>query len=81
MTTPNGDRITFLQCVFQCAQCDSFVKEWCRMRGLMMATSPIDRMIDSASGYDSTIAATFFEDVYDLVWTRLPPEVRWEPTP
>ena len=63
--------MTFFGCVRACATTPEFVANWVRLRGVSLPVSPLDLMIDEATGHDSVIAQQFIADVYDLVWSRL----------
>jgi len=64
--------MTPLDVVMVCARNSEFVSNWARLRGIVLPATPIDRMIDEASGHDSGIARQFIADVFDLVLARLP---------
>ena len=64
--------MTFADCLNACAANPEFVKNWARLRGIRFAGNPLERAIDTATGYDEHIAQTFIEDVADLLWSRLP---------
>jgi hypothetical protein len=63
--------MTFKDVLFYCAGQDEFVAQWERLRGVRLPRSPIEKMIDEATGNDSAIARLFINDVFDLVWSRL----------
>lgn len=70
-----SEKVTFRDCVAATLE-TGFVEEWMRLRGVKMPTNPLDAMIDDATGHGDEIAKQYLADVYDLVWLRLPPEVR-----
>lgn len=65
--------MTFGDCVVEAAGNAEFVSNWMRLRGISLATSPIDMMIDDATGRNAETAKLFLADVHDLIWSRLPP--------
>lgn len=50
---------------------NEFFVEWCRLNGYKPATSPIDKMIDEATGVWKDRIAEFADDVDDLIFQRL----------
>ena len=64
--------LTLIQCAQICAQDVDFVMEWERLRKLTLPRTPIDQMIDEATGRNSIIARQFIADVDDLIFSRLP---------
>ena len=64
--------MTFGDVVLYCADNDEFVANVERLYGFHFARHPIERQIDTATGYDDVCCATFCAIVYDLVWSRLP---------
>jgi hypothetical protein len=62
-----------LDVIRACAACPEFVANWARLRGVHLPTTPIDRMIDDATGRNDDIAQQFVADVFDLVIGRLEP--------
>ena len=61
--------ITFLQCLEMCLQQRELVSEWQRLSGKkLIASSPLDRAIDEATGYDVAVMGEFVDFVYDFVW-------------
>ena len=63
--------LTFGDCVVAAAGNDEFVENWMRLRGVKLARSPIDRMVDAATGHGDTIAMMFLADVHELIWSRM----------
>ena len=60
--------ISFLECLQASMQSD-LVPEWERLSGKhLIAKSPIDRMIDEATGYDQAIMREFADFVYECVF-------------
>jgi len=52
-----------------CLQQRDLVTEWQRLSGKkLVASSPLDRMIDEATGYDMAIMQEFADFVYEFVW-------------
>ena len=70
--------MTFWECVSVCASQPSLVAEFDRLSGHHLSTiagrSPLDMMIDEATGRDRAAIEQFLEFVWDCVWIRLPPE-------
>ena len=64
--TRNG--ITFLECLMATSRTD-FPTYWQRLhRKQLFATSPIERMIDEATGYDTDLLEEYIDDVYNVVF-------------
>ena len=64
--------MTFEECLAGCVSHKAFVDEWCKLRGVrLLGLSPIEQMIDKATGHDGGIAKMFIDDVYDIVWCRM----------
>jgi hypothetical protein len=65
--------ISFLDCLQFCLHTSEFVKEWERLSGKkLLPASPINRLIDEATGYDMAIMGEFADFVYASVfctWT------------
>lgn len=60
--------LSFLECLNAAIQTD-IVKEWERLSGKkLIASSPIDRMIDEATGYQEEVLKEFIDFVYDYVF-------------
>jgi hypothetical protein len=68
--------ITFAQCVSAALNNPEFVTNWQRLRGVRLPASAIERMIDDASGNSDDMARLFLADVLDLLYLRLPKDVR-----
>jgi hypothetical protein len=64
--------MTGLDVVLACARNAEFVSNWTRLRGVHLPATPLDRLIDEASGNDSGIARLFIADVFDVVIGRMP---------
>jgi len=64
--------VTAIDVVMACAREPEFVANWARLRGIVLPASPMDRMIDEATGNDSAIARQFIADVCDIVIGRCP---------
>jgi hypothetical protein len=77
--------MTFEDCVKECFMTPDFVKQFNRLTGCKLLEdnrTPIDRMIDSATGYDKEIDAQqreyfrrFLSFVFEFVWLRIIPEI------
>lgn len=68
-------RVTFGDCLKYALQTE-FFSEWTRLREHKRPTSPLDAMIDEATGMNDHISRQFILDVYELIWLRLPIGVR-----
>lgn len=66
--------MTFGDVVIYCAGNAEFVENIDRLYGLHLPKTGLDRMIDDSTGHDRIICAKFCAIVYDLIWSRLPPE-------
>lgn len=66
------DELSLMVCVATCAKDDEYVENWARLRGIKLPATPMDRMIDEASGHSDTIAAQFIADVRELFEFRMP---------
>lgn len=67
--------MTFHECVLECAANRELVAEYDRLTGSRLGQlpnrSPIEQMVDEASGRNNTEAAKFAVFVHEFVWTRL----------
>lgn len=74
-----SEPMTFVACVAQCAAIPGFVAQYDRLTGSHLAdvlsASPLNAAIDDATGHKSQEFARFAAFVYEIVWTRLAPEV------
>jgi hypothetical protein len=64
--------MTLADCVSVAAGNAEFVSNWMRLHGITLAGSPIDAMVDEASGRNDAIAAQFIADVKELIYDRIP---------
>ena len=65
--------VTFVDCLEACTHTSELVTEWQRLSGKrLIAASPLDRMIDQATGYDLSVMGEFANFVYDYVFKTLP---------
>lgn len=75
----SGERVTFWDCVMECARTPSFLSEIDRLKGTSFSTlgrrAPLIQMIDEATGHERAEIEDFLEIVYDLVYSRLPREI------
>jgi hypothetical protein len=71
-------RVTFADCVLACLNNRELLASLDRLRGTNLSRrgSPIELAIDEATGRAEADVAVFLEFVKDVVWDRLPPEVR-----
>lgn len=71
-------RLTFTDCLMQTAAHAEFVAEFDHLMGcnLSLKGLPIELMIDEACGRLDHDLALFVAFVKDVVWDRLPPEIR-----
>lgn len=61
--------ITFVECLELCIQQADLIAQWERLsHKKLVASSPLDRMIDEATGYDQTVMGEFVDFVYEYVW-------------
>lgn len=64
--------VTFAACLAACLFTPEFRCEWERLTGnTLVAASPLDRMIDEATGYDRTMMAAFADFVYRFVFSPM----------
>lgn len=76
--------LQFKECVMESLGNQEFVKGFNRLTGsslcLPSAQSPIEALIDEATGYadakQEENVQKFLAFVYEVVWIRLPPEVK-----
>lgn len=69
--------ITFLECLELCIQQADLIAQWERLSGKkLVATSPLDRMIDASTGYDVAVMGEFVDFIYDFVWVTFTAEVK-----
>ncbi len=69
-----SDGLTFMQCAEQCIQTLELVREIDRLYGtdLLSRRSPIEQMIDKATGKVDSDMQTFLRFVWNCVFIRLP---------
>lgn len=64
--------VTFADCLIVCLFMPEFVQQWERLTGMrLLPASPLDRMIDKATGYDLTVMAEFADFVYRCVFSTI----------
>lgn len=64
--------ITFADCLIIAANMPEFVQQWERLTGLrLLPASPLDRLIDEATGYDLAVMAEFADFVYRCVFCTM----------
>jgi hypothetical protein len=67
--------VTFADCLRQCVSTPEFVAQFDRLTGNhlteMVARSPLDEMIDKATGRDRAAWLGFIIFVDEMVWSRL----------
>lgn len=64
--------VSFLECLEMCIQQRDLVAQWERLSSKkLVASSPIDKMIDEATGYDQAVMGEFADFVYDCIFTCL----------
>ncbi len=72
--------MTFEEVLLQTAANREFVREFDRLTGCSLSKlggrSPLDAMIDDATGRTEAEVGQFVAVVFDVVWMRLPLEVR-----
>jgi hypothetical protein len=60
--------MTFEECLLETAKIPDLWKEFCRLKGYKLPTSPIEQLIDEATGREKKIvreyAAFVFEHIY-----------------
>lgn len=66
--------MTTIDVILACARDSEFVKAWSELRGVKLPATPLEKLIDEASGHGAGIAKLFIEDVIDTVVNRLPNE-------
>jgi hypothetical protein len=61
--------MTFIEVLWICLNAREFVVEWERVSGMsLFPKSPLDKMIDEATGYDKVVMSAFADFVYDYVF-------------
>jgi len=74
-----SERVTFWDCVREAARQPGFVELFDRLTGHHLAQlakrSPLDAMIDEATGRDREEVIAFLAFVWETVYTRLPADV------
>jgi hypothetical protein len=60
----------FADWVTLCARTPEYVNNWARLRGISVPRTPMDRLIDDASGRSEDTAKLFMADAFDL-WQRI----------
>lgn len=70
-------KVTFLDCVRESAQNPAFVAGFNRLRGhSLVAETALEQMIDAATGRTDAVCRDFLWFVYEVVWLRLPPDLK-----
>jgi hypothetical protein len=66
--------MTFEDVLMECAGTPEFVREFNRLTGFALdeARTPIDRMVDEATGRERAALGAFTMFVYECVWLTLP---------
>lgn len=75
--------MTFYDCLMDCAKNQEFVDQFNRLTGCKVGVasirSPLDAMIDQATGYQETLDKQMDDDLrafvkfcHEVVWSRLP---------
>lgn len=60
--------VTFAECL-ETALHSELLTEWQRLSNKkLIASSPLDRMIDQATGYDQAVMQEFADFVYEYAW-------------
>lgn len=59
------------ECVAVAASNTEFIMQWARLRGVSLPATPIDQMVDDATGRSDAVAAQFIADVKELVYDRV----------
>lgn len=61
--------VSFLECLELCIQQADLIAQWERLsHKKLVASNPLDRMIDEATGYDQAVMGEFVDFVYNYVW-------------
>lgn len=68
--------VSFAECVAAALNNPEYVANWQRLRGVRMPVSALEQLIDNGTGYNHYIARLFLDDVLDLLYLRLPADVR-----
>lgn len=71
-----NDTVTFLDCVNAAAGQPGLVREFERLHNLSRGRTPIERMVDEATGFGDHYAQTFLTFVRRAIWETLPPQQR-----
>jgi hypothetical protein len=68
--------MTFNECVLYCAGSRGLVAQFDRLTGsnLCMRGTPVDLMVDEATGRQREELVRFMAFVFECIWTRLPEE-------
>lgn len=62
--------VTFLDCLDTCIHEHEFIAQWERLSGKkLLPASPLDRMIDEATGYNMVVMSEFADFVYEFVFS------------
>jgi hypothetical protein len=73
----NDEAPTYAQCLSYAASLPEFVAEFDRLHGTHLAKldrrTPLDAMIDDATGRDNAALAAFCQFVFAFVWLPLQP--------
>jgi hypothetical protein len=75
-----SDRVSYAECLSVASRTPALVAEFDRLAGTHLSAlgrrSPLDAMIDEATGRDREALARWMAFVYECVWCRLPEDVR-----
>ena len=67
--TDNMNIPTLEETIKMCLENQDFIKEYERLLGQkLVAGSPIEKMIDEATGYDKKLTNDFFNFIRDYIW-------------
>lgn len=74
-------KVGFEDCIYLCAGEEDFVKQYDRLMGShfgkLLKTSPLEKMIDEASGFKTEECYKFFTFCYQYVWLPLFNKDNW----
>lgn len=67
--------MTFPEVVMECFDNPDLMREYRRLKGgdFGLPKSPVDAMVDDATGFVDEQAKEFVQFVWDVVWCRIPP--------
>lgn len=71
MTLDVGQEMTFAACLLETAKMPDLWNEFCRLRGYSLPTSPIEQLIDEATGREEKAVREYAAFVFEYIYSPL----------